>query len=168
MQRFVAALAALLLLAPAAWAQIKTLAAGKVWSAYSTVEQGKTTCYLVGVPAKSLPAGAARSNVNAIVSHRTAEKAFYVVTFNLGYAAKEGAKAELNIDGKKFTLFIEKDAAWAPDAPTDKAISEALARGKTAILKASSAKGTATTDSYSLEGFGQAFKAINDACKAPK
>jgi Invasion associated locus B (IalB) protein len=169
MQRIVSILAAVLVLSPvAALAQIKTLATGQIWSAYSADEKGGPTCYLVGHPAKSLPAGAHRNSVDAMVSHRVGEKAYYVVNFDLGYAAKEGAKAELNIDGKKFALFIEKDAAWSPDASTDKAISESLARGRTATLKATSAHGTSTTDTYTLEGFSAALKAIDKACKAPR
>src|SRR5208282_1090165 len=118
------------------------------------------TCYLAGHPAKTLPSGAARGRVDAVIAHRLGDKAFNVVTFDLGY----GAKDELIIDGKKYQLFIEKNAAWAPDSPTDKAITEAMARGKSAVLKASTARGVATTDTYLLDGFSAALEAIDKAC----
>ncbi|MDE1931746.1 MAG: hypothetical protein KGI43_09310, partial [Alphaproteobacteria bacterium] len=95
-------------------------------------------------------------------------KAYNVVTFNLGYAAKKDAKAELVIDGRKYALFVDNDAAWTASAATDKAVTEALAHGKTAVLKAASARGTATTDTYDLAGFGQALKAIDVACKVKR
>lgn len=136
----------------------------KGWTAYSYSEKGGKTCYLAGQPAKTLPSGVARGRVDVVIAHRLADKAYNVVTFDLGYAAKDGSKAELVIDGKKYQLFIEKNAAWSPDSPTDKAIAEAMARGKSAVLKASSARGVATTDTYALDGFGAALEAIDKAC----
>jgi len=167
MQRWIAVLALpLVLFATSAMAQeIKTLETGKIWSAYTVPEKGGPTCYLVGKPASSDPASVPRSRVDAMISHRVGEKAYNVVTFNLGYAAKKDAKAELVIDGKKYALFVDNDAAWTASAATDKAVTEALARGKTAVVKAASARGTATTDTYDLTGFGQALKAIDTACK---
>ncbi|MGH6968287.1 MAG: invasion associated locus B family protein [Stellaceae bacterium] len=167
MQRLAAVLALpLVLVATSALAQqVKTVETGKIWSAYTVPEKGGLTCYLVGSPAKSEPSSLPRSRVDAMVSHRVAEKAYYVVTFNLGYAAKKDAKAELVVDGKKYNLFVDNDAAWTASAATDKAVTEALAHGKSATLKAASARGTATTDTYDLSGFGQALKAIDAVCK---
>ena len=170
MQRWIAVLALpLVLFATSAMAQeIKTLESGKIWSAYTAPEKGGPTCYLVGKPASSEPASVPRSRVEAMVSHRVGEKAYNVVTFNLGYAAKKDAKAELVIDGKKYALFVDNDAAWTASAATDKAVTEALARGKSAVVKAASAHGTATADTYDLAGFGQALKAIDTACKVKR
>jgi hypothetical protein len=177
MQRRLCGLAVLACLAAAfpAWAQTapnpppsaaspSAIGGAKGWAAYSYPDKGGKTCYLAGHPAKSLPQGAPRTRIDAVIAHRLSDKAFNVVTFDLGYAAKDGTKAELSIDSKKYQLFIEKDAAWAPDSPTDKAVTEALARGHTAILKAISARGTATTDTYALDGFAAALAAIDKAC----
>lgn len=177
MQRHLRGLAVLACLAIAypAWAQTPpnqppppasptALGGAKGWEAYSFPEKGGKTCYLAGHPAKTLPSGAARGRVDAVIAHRLGDKAFNVVNFDLGYAAKDGAKAELIIDGKKYQLFIEKNAAWSPDSPTDKAITEAMARGKSAVLKASSARGVATTDTYSLDGLATALALIDKAC----
>ncbi len=177
MQRHLYGLAVLVCLAAAfpVWAQSPApnqpppatpiaIGGGKVWAAYSYPDKGGKTCYLAGHPAKTQPSGAARGRVDAVIAHRLSDKAFNVVTFDLGYAAKDGAKAELAIDGKKYQLFIEKNAAWSPDSPTDKAITEALARGRFATLKAISARGVATTDTYALEGFSAALEAIDKAC----
>ena len=177
MQRHLRGLAVLACLAIAypAWAQTPpnqppppasptALGGAKGWEAYSFPEKGGKTCYLAGHPAKTLPSGAARGRVDAVIAHRLGDKAFNVVNFDLGYAAKDGAKAELIIDGKKYQLFIEKNAAWSPDSPTDKAITEAMARSKSAVLKASTARGVATTDTYALDGFSAALEAIDKAC----
>ena len=136
----------------------------KGWDAFSYTEKGAKVCYLVGRPAKSEPASFKRGRIDAVVTHRPQEKAVNVVNFNVGYAFKDGANADLDIDGQKFSLFTQKDAAWAPDADTDKAVVGALAKGKHAVLKGSSAKGAATTDTYALDGFKEALAAIDKAC----
>jgi hypothetical protein len=137
---------------------------GKHWDAYSYAEKGAKVCYLIGRPEKSEPGNVKRGRIDAIVTHRPKENSFNVVNFDVGYPLKPGADADLDIDGHKFALFTDKDSAWAPDAATDKAVTEALAKGRQAVLKASSARGTTTTDQYSLDGFSAALAAIDKAC----
>ncbi|HEX7968076.1 MAG TPA: invasion associated locus B family protein [Stellaceae bacterium] len=134
------------------------------WEAYSDAEKGRKICYLVGEPSKSEPAGAKRSKVYASITHRPGDKISNEVSFNAGYLFKEGSDAELVIDGRKFSLFTSKDGAWSRDAATDKAVVDALARGKQAAIKGVSARGTETTDTYTLAGLGQALHQIDKAC----
>ena len=65
---------------------------------------------------------------------------------------------------QKFSLFTDKEGAWTRDAATDKEVVEAMAKGREAMIKGVSARGTATTDIYPLEGFTQALNAIDKAC----
>jgi invasion protein IalB len=134
------------------------------WDAYSDTEKAHKICYLVGEPSKSEPAGAKRSKISAGVTHRPTEKVANEVSFNAGYLFKEGSEAELMVDNRKFVLFTNKDTAWAHDAAADKAVVEALAKGKQAVIKGVSARGTETTDTYSLAGFSQALGQIDKTC----
>lgn len=134
------------------------------WEAYTDNARNQKICYLIGKPSKSEPANIKRSAVFASVTHRPSEKRTNEVGFTSGYLFKDGSDAELTIDGKKFSLFTNKDGAWTRDAATDKAVVDALAKGKQAIIKGTSARGTATTDVYSLSGFTQALIAIDRAC----
>jgi invasion protein IalB len=143
---------------------VNRLGGAKGWDAYiDTVKSGKI-CYLIGKPSKSEPASAKRSAIFASVTHRPSEKRLNEVSFTSGYLFKEGSDAELAIDGKKFSLFTDKEGAWTRDPATDKAVVEAMAKGREAVIKGVSARGTATTDTYSLEGFTQALDAIDKAC----
>jgi hypothetical protein len=153
---------------PAAASAPQEIGGGKNWTAYAYTEKGKKVCYMLAHPAKSEPAKLKRGRVDAMVTHRPAEKAFNVVNFDVGYPFKEGSSAELDVDGKKFTLFTNKDAAWDPDAATDKTVTEALAKGTEAVLKGTSAHGTVTTDTYSLDGFTAALGAIDKACNVKR
>ena len=134
------------------------------WQAYSDMVKGHKICYLVGEPDKTEPEGAKRAKVFVTVTHRPAEKVTNEVSFNAGYLFKEGSEAELLVDAKKFMLFTNKDGAWARDPAGDKAVVEALAKGKQAVVKGMSARGTATTDTYLLAGFAQALAQIDKAC----
>ena len=143
---------------------VARLGGAQGWDAYSDTEKGHKICYLVGEPSKSEPAGAKRNKVYVSVTHRPAEKITNEVSFNAGYLFKDGSDAELMVDSRKFTLFTNKDSAWARDPATDKAVVEALAKGKQAVLKGTSARGTETTDTYSLAGLSQALGQIDKTC----
>jgi Invasion associated locus B (IalB) protein len=145
--------------------QPQKLGAAQGWTAYSAPEKGGQICYVVGEPSKSEPQGVKRDPVHLLVTHNTADKTSGVVSFVAGYGFKDGSAAELDVGGKKFSLFTKDDTAWARDAATDKAIVEAMLKAKQAVIKGSSARGTATTDTYTLAGFGQVLGEIDKACK---
>ena len=150
--------------APAA-PQPKRLAAVQGWAAYSAPEKNGQICYIVGEPSKSEPATAKRDPVHLLITHNTSDKTANVVSFIAGYPFKDGTDAGLDIGGQRFNLFTKDDTAWARDAATDKAIVEAMLKGKQAVIKGSSVRGTATTDTYALAGFAQALGEIDKACK---
>jgi hypothetical protein len=154
--------------APSPPAQPQRLGAAQGWTAYSAREKGGQSCYIVGDPAKTEPANIKRDPVHLLVTHNTADKTTGVVSFIAGYAFKDGSPADLDVGGKKFSLFTKDDTAWARDAATDKAIVEAMLKAKQAVIKGSSARGTATTDTYTLAGFGQVLGEIDKACKVKR
>jgi hypothetical protein len=134
------------------------------WSAYTYREKSGQVCYLAADPRKTEPANMKRKSATAMVTHRPEEHVANVVSFVEGYALKEGSDAALDIDGTKYDLFTKGDTAWSRTADTDKTIVEAMAKGKQAVIKATPQKGAATTDTYSLAGFGKALALIDKAC----
>jgi Invasion associated locus B (IalB) protein len=145
-------------------AKPKLLGTDKDWSAYVAGPKTNLVCYIVGHPEKSQPAKAKRGRIALQVTHRPAEKAFSVVSFELGYTAKPDSSADLEIDGKKFTLFTNKDAAWNRDAAADRMMTSTLALGHHAVLTAVSDHGTKTADTYALSGFTHALLLVDKAC----
>jgi len=134
------------------------------WSAFAETDKNAKACYLVGRPVKSEPDNLKRGDVYVYVTHRPAEKTFNVVSFAAGYPYKDGSDAELAVDTRKFALFTSKESAWSRDAATDKAVVDAMAKAKLAVLKGTSARGTNTTDTYSLDGFAPMLAQIDKAC----
>jgi hypothetical protein len=134
------------------------------WTAYAYKEKSGQVCYLAGEPQKSEPKNAKRKTPRAMVTHRPDEKVANVVSFAAGLPLKEGSDASLDIGGTKFDLFTKGDSAWARTADLDKAIVEAMAKGKQAVLKSVPQKGPPASDTYLLAGFTQALAMIDKAC----
>jgi len=145
--------------------QPQRLGGDKNWSAYTIAESKGKICYLAGEPAKKEPSALKRERVDALVTHNTGDKTQNVVSFVAGVPLAASSDAELEVDGKKFSLFTDKDTAWARDSATDKAIVAAMAKGKQAVIKSTAARGNAALiDTYNLAGFGQALGLIDKAC----
>lgn len=138
----------------------------KDWNAFAFDEGGHKVCYLSSQPKKKEPAAAKRGDIYVLVTHRPAEKALDVVSFVVGYPLKKDSESTVDVGGKSFKLFTDGETAWARDADTDKAVTAAMrdAKGKSMVVKGVSARGTKTTDTYSTDGFAQAYDAINQAC----
>jgi invasion protein IalB len=134
------------------------------WTAYAYKEKSGQVCYLAGEPQKSEPKNVKRRTPRAMVTHRPDEKVANVVSFGAGLPLKEGSDASLDIGGAKFDLFTKGDSSWARTADLDKAIVEAMAKGKQAVVKSVPQKGQPVTDTYSLSGFTQALAMIDKAC----
>ena len=142
----------------------KPLGQSEGWAAYSAPEKNGKICYVVGEPSKSEPSNVKRDPVHLLVTHNTAEKTTNVVSFIAGYSFKEGSDATVDVDGKSFDLFTKGDTAWTRDGGTDKALVEAMIKGKEATIKGTSSRGTQTVDTYALTGFTQAIGDIDKAC----
>lgn len=148
----------------AAAAPAQRLGGAGRWTAYLYREKSGRVCYLAGAPQKTEPAKAKRKPATAMVTHRPEENVANVVSFAEGYPLKPGSDAALDVDGANFDLFTKGDSAWSRTADLDKAIVEAMAKGKEAVLKADPQKGPPTTDTYSLAGFASALALIDKAC----
>lgn len=134
------------------------------WAAYVFMEDGNKVCYMASQPKKDEGGYTRRGEIFALITHRPAEGSKDVFSYIAGYPYKGGSDATVSIDGDQFTLFTQDDTAWAPDAATDGKISESIRKGSKMSVKGTSARGTLTTDSFSLKGSGGAHEAINKEC----
>lgn len=138
------------------------------WTAYTYTENKQPVCYIAAKPDKSEGNYKSRDDVLMLVTHRPAEKAFDVVSMVAGYQYRPDTDALMTVGSQKFDLFtVGTDRAWARDAKIDRAITQAMIKGNTAVVRGTSSRGTNTTDTFSLNGFTAAYKAISDTCKRP-
>jgi invasion protein IalB len=140
------------------------------WEAVTVKDAKGKVCYITSNPKKADAAVKNRQKAYAMVTHRPAEKTFDVVNFVAGYNYKEGSKATIDIDNQKLALYTAGNAAWAWDNPTaddqatDKKLVDAMRKGTNLVVHGTTARGTETTDTYSLIGFNKAYTAIGAAC----
>ncbi len=137
------------------------------WTAFTNKEGGKKFCYIGSAPTKSAGKYKKRGNVYILVTHRPAEKKTGVVSITAGYTYKQGSETEIAVGDAAFRLFTDRGTAWAYDDDTDRALVRAMKAGLNMLVKGTSAKGTKTTDAYSLKGFSAALRAIGVACGIP-
>ena len=145
----------------------KPLSLGKYgdWEALSA--QGKDKlCYALGAPQKRQPEGKLKdAKANIFVSTRPSENVRNEIAINLGYATKENGAATADIDGNNFELVTMKESAWLKNPAQEKEFVESMKHGAKLVVKASSAKGTASTDTYSLKGLSDALARVQQECK---
>lgn len=134
------------------------------WSAYMFMENGNKVCYMATKPQKAQGNYSSRGDIFALITHRPAEGSKNVFSYSTGYSYKANSEATVTIGGRNFSLFTQDDMAWAPDNAQDNAITEAIKTGSSMVVKGTSARGTLTTDTFSLSGSSKAFEAISAEC----
>lgn len=150
--------------APVAAADPTELGHYGVWKALSFEENGGKVCFMTAKPEKQEGKFSKRGDVAFFITHWAKEGTRDVVSVSIGYPFRGGSNLTVTIDGKDFKMATDGEMAWAADSATDSAIAEAVRKGSKMVIKGTSQRGTATTDTYSLKGSGDASKKIAEAC----
>ena len=139
------------------------------WSAYTTGTGSSLTCYALSKPRATRPAGAKRSAIYLMVSDWPSRKVKSEPQIIYGYQGKEGAPAALGVGSEKFTFFIRNNAkegsAWLQQLSENPRLITAMLEGVSAVASGTSARGTKTSDTYSLAGFNDAMTKVHAACE---
>ncbi|WP_240002587.1 invasion associated locus B family protein [Oleisolibacter albus] len=151
--------------ANAAAAEPVLLGSFRDWSAFQLTEaDGTKACWMASRPKSQSGDPAKRGEVFALVTHRPAEKALDVISVLGGYTYDKDKPVTLKVGRESFTLVGDGDTAWARDAQTDQAVSQAIRHGSTMVVTATTSRGSRTSDTYSLAGSGAAYQAMSRAC----
>lgn len=145
-------------------AEPRSLGTFSTWEAWELDDEGGKVCYMLSPPTKHAGAYKSRGDIYALVTHRPAEGTKNVFSYIAGYEYQAKSEAKLKVGDTTFALFTQGETAWAPDANTDNAIAEAIHKGSSMVMTGTSGRGTATTDTFSLKGSGEAHKLIDKAC----
>ncbi len=143
------------------------IVASKSWTAYKSGDGAKKMCFVASQPVdtKYQPAGVkSRDDAYFMVTNIPANKIQNESSIIMGYAFKKGSSVTVDIGGKKFTMFTEKDSAWVENPADESALLAAMKGGKTMSVQGTSARGTVSTDTYSLSGLSAALDAIAKEC----
>lgn len=80
----------------------------------------------------------------------------------MGYTVKEGSKLTVTIGNDTFTMIPKENAAWVRDPQREPALVAAMRGGSDMTVKATSARGTDTSYTYSLRGVSAALSATGN------
>jgi invasion protein IalB len=137
------------------------------WGAYTASPSGKKVCFAIAKPSSSetVPADRPRNPSYMFISSRPADKVSNEVSIVIGYAFKPNSEATADVGTTSFALSTQQDGAWVKNATEEAHLVEALRAGQSAIVKGVSAKGTRSTDTFSLRGLAQALDRVDQECK---
>jgi hypothetical protein len=137
------------------------------WGAYTAMPNGKKVCFALAKPAssKTNPPNRPRDPAYAFVSTRPAEKVTNEVSVMIGYTLKPGSESTLEVGGASFAMYTQGDGLWIKNAAEEERMVDAMRKASDVVVKGVSAKGTETTDSFSLKGLAQALDRLAQDCK---
>jgi hypothetical protein len=137
------------------------------WGAYTASPGGKKVCFAIAKPANSEtePPGKSRNPPYMFISSRPAEKVTDEVSIIIGYPFKPNSEATVAIGTTSFALYTQQDGAWIKNSAEEANLIAAMRAGHNAVLKGTSAKGTRSTDVFSLKGLAEAIDRSDQECK---
>ncbi len=155
------------LAAPAFAAESRLLGSEGDWSAFGGDDPKE--CWAVSPPksTKNTQDGkeveVTRSDIRLYIAYRPGQAG--EVSFQGGYPFAPDSTVEVDVGGTKFRLFTEGENAWAGSPEEDTRLVAALRGGSSAVVTGRSARGTTTTDTFSLAGVTAATNKARETCK---
>lgn len=137
------------------------------WGAYMATPNGRKICFALAKPtsSKTNPPNRPRDPAYAFISTRPAEKVVNEVSIMIGYALKPGSESSLEVGGASYAMYTQGDGLWIKNAAEEEQLVSAMRKSAEVIVKGLSAKGTETTDVFSLKGLSQALDRVAQDCK---
>lgn len=137
------------------------------WGAYTANPGGRKICFALAKPTKasSEPPNRPRDPAYMFISTRPSEKVANEVSVIVGYGLKSNNDAIVDVGGSKFAMYTQNDGAWIKNAAEEPRLIDAMRRSPDVVVRGESAKGTKTTDVYSLKGLAQALDRVSQECK---
>jgi hypothetical protein len=137
------------------------------WGAYTAAPNGKKVCFALAKPtsSKTNPPNRPRDPAYAFVSTRPAEKVSNEVSVMIGYTLKPGSESTLEVGGANYAMYTQGDGLWIKNAAEEGRMVDAMRKASDVVVKGVSAKGTETTDTFSLKGLAQALDRLAQDCR---
>ena len=140
------------------------------WGAYTASPGGQKVCFALAKPTSSVDnppnRRTAANPVYMFISTRPTEKVSNEVSVLVtGYVFKPNSEASVTVGGANFPMYTQNDGAWVKNAAEEAKLLDTMRKGADVVIKATSSRGTQTTDTFSLKGIGQAVDRATQECK---
>ncbi|MBI1383316.1 MAG: hypothetical protein GC150_00180 [Rhizobiales bacterium] len=135
------------------------------WSVFSHDGPNGKLCFAVSQPKDFEPKNAERGEVYFYVSSWPKDGVTNEISVKIGYDFSRDATTVITIGSDNFELFNNGDKAFVESAATERRLVDAMRRGSRMVVKGTSDRGTATTDTYSLSGITAALNHVAKVCE---
>jgi len=151
---------------PHSWAQSTAMVMKefKAWTLHQSRSATHNICYVTTKPISKKPSKANRAAIVFYVSAWPKEGIRSEVSVKFGYPLDAKKPITITIGNNIFKLSARDERAYFYDATKELKMIDAMKQGSNMIVKANSKRGTATTDTYSLNGITSALKSLADSC----
>lgn len=138
--------------------------AGK-WQAFSSQQGRSKICYALSKAESRSPANLKDVDGLLFVSSRPAEGVRNEISLVLNFDIKEDVEHQAIIGDERFAMVAKGKYMFLKNPAEEPRMLDALRKGAGLEVKATSKRGNATSDKYSLAGLTQVVKRAEDACK---
>jgi invasion protein IalB len=137
------------------------------WGAYAAASGASKVCYALATPSstRTTPPDRPRNPVYLFISTRPAENVKNEVSVIIGYPFKPDSEVNVEIGTNKFVMYTKSDGAWISNAAEEARMVETMRKNADLVVSGTSARGTQSTDRYSLKGLAQALDRAAKDCK---
>jgi invasion protein IalB len=140
------------------------------WGAYTATPGGQKVCFALAKPTSSVDVPpnrrTAANPVYMFISTRPTEKVSNEVSILVtGYVFKPNSEASVTVGGANFPMYTQNDGAWVKNAAEEAKLLDTMRKGADVVIKATTSRGTQTTDTFSLKGIAQAVDRASQECK---
>ncbi len=135
------------------------------WTAHAHQDAKAKICYAASQPKTQEPKGAKRDPAFFYVSAWPKDGVKTEVSVKIGYPLKKDSEVTVTVGKDAFKLFTNSERAFVSDPAQELQLVETMKKGSTMLVRGTSERGTATTDTYSLNGLPQAMQALTELCQ---
>jgi Invasion associated locus B (IalB) protein len=135
------------------------------WAFYADTATPKAVCFVASQPQTVEPVGANRGPIYFYISAWPKDGVKSEPSVKVGYPIKTDNEMSVTVGTDTYKLFAKGEHGFVLDPGEEQKLIEDLKKGSNAIVKSTSARGTNTTDTYSLAGISQALKKMSEVCQ---
>jgi len=134
------------------------------WGLYADSATPKQVCFIAAQPQTVEPQGANRGPIYFYISAWPQDGVKTEPSAKVGYPIDANKDMSVTIGDETIKLFAKGERGFVSDAGEESKLIESMKQGSTAVVKATSERGTDTTDTYSLSGISAALSKMAETC----
>lgn len=134
------------------------------WSLMTDTVDPHLFCFITSEPTSSQSAAADRQSPRAYISAWPKDGIRAEVSFRMGFRIKKSTPGMATVNPTGYRLFGSGDRVYVSDSTRELKLVEAMRKGSSMTVAATPVSGATVTDTYSLNGLGQALQKLQETC----